>query len=151
MKTATIIRTCALIFLGAGTTCAEPPGGSRQVIARYEARLSKRDHVSKEGKRLKTVAAILQRDREHIFFSNQGVDGEYQEVEDNPDPYFASREHLDEFEAALNRGHIDAAATRTILTATPVVAVTIYRDAGGKVALNVKFVRGGQTVVEEYM
>ena len=149
MKTPKFTLIFAALLLAASALHAEP-AGHREVLARYEARLSKGDHVSSKGKRLTTAAAVLQRDREQVFLSHQGSGaGGSQDLEDNNDPYFVSREHLSEFEAALARGHLDAATAKKIVVGTPLVGVTIYRDASGKVAVDVQFLRGGKTVVEE--
>lgn len=144
------IKTCvfALTLLCAGLASADAADG-RKVLAHYETRLSERDHVSDKGKRLTTAAAVLRRDREHIYDSNRGKKDEFQDLEDVPDPYFVSQERLQSFELALTRGHIDVATTKAILTATPMVDVTVYSDAGGKVSIDVKFLRGGKTVVED--
>ena len=147
MKTCFKACACAAALIAVAAS-AEPAAG-RKVLARYEARLSERDHVSGKGKRLTTVAAVLQRDREHLLDAGQGKKGGFQDLEDMPDTYFVTKARLAEFEQAVARGHTDDATTRAILTATPVVRVTVYGDAGGGVAVGVDYVRGGKTVVEE--
>lgn len=150
MKNATKALVCALLFVGTDAATAAEPADNRKILARYEARLSKHDHVSSKGKRLTTAAAVLQRDREHVFLSNQGSGaGGGQDLEDNLDPYFVSRERLGAYEQALARGHIDAATAKAILKGTPLVSVTVYQDATGQVSVDVKFLRGGEAVVEE--
>lgn len=150
MSRANLLKTCALsVALLCTGLMPSDAAENRKVLAHYETRLSERDHVSSKGKRLTTAAAVLQRDREHIYDSNRGKKNEYQDLEDVPDAYFVSKERLESFEQALARGHIEAATSKAILTATPMVAVTVYSDADGSVSIDVRYVRGGKTVVEE--
>ena len=117
-----------------------------KVLASYEARISKRDHLDQKGKPLKTPAAILRRDRE--LGAPERI-GDW-ELEDNSCDFFNGAEHRKMMEGLLERGHIDAATVKAILNGTPLIKVTLYGTADGKPSyLDVKFLRGGKPVVEE--
>lgn len=121
-------------------------GDAVRVLASYDARISERDHRNRGGKPLKTVAAILRRDRELGAPDRIGN----WELEDNPCDFFNTAEHRSMMESLLEGGHIDASTAKAILNDTPLVKATLYSTADGKaIYLDVKLLQGGKPVVGE--
>lgn len=56
-------------------------------VVTYHARLSEQDHLSTEGKRLKSVAAILSQDRANYHRFHK------RDTNDQGDPFFITRAH----------------------------------------------------------
>jgi hypothetical protein len=91
-----------------------------RVLAEYTARIGPQDHVTSQGVRLDTAAAVLRQDRANYHrFDNA-------DPEDEGDDVFDDAHERARFERLLSRGIARPQTLRAIVNATPLVRVTVY-------------------------
>ena len=97
-----------------------PVPARAQLLAQYTARLGAADHVTSSGTRLDTVAAILRQDRANLHRFGTP------DPEDETDPVFVTAEARAGFERLVARGLVRPEVRRAIISATPLVRVSVY-------------------------
>ena len=119
----------------AGAGNDEPNGGEQDggdtLLESYVAVLSNRDHLNSKGGRLENAAAIIRQDRANFHKLGKRDEG------DENDSFFANANNRESLDQLLNRGHAKASTLRAIVKGTPTVTVSIFRNAAGRIYVNV--------------
>ncbi len=105
--------------------------GGDTLLESYVAVLSEQDHLNSKGGRLDNAAAIIRQDRANYHKFNIRDDG------DQNDSFFANANNRDTLEQLLKGGTSNAASLRAIVNGTPTVTVSIFRNAAGRIYVNV--------------
>ena len=89
------------------------PCYAQQLLERYQAFLSERDHLNSNGQRLTTAASIIRQDRAN--FHRFGI----RDPGDENDSYFADGKNRAALERLLNRAQADPETVSRIVNGTP--------------------------------
>lgn len=111
------MRALTLIVLLLSSTPAMAQG---RVLAEYVARIGPQDHVTSQGVRLDTAAAVLRQDRANYHRFDMA------DPEDEGDDVFDDAHERARFERLLSRGIARPPTLRAIVNDTPLVRVTVY-------------------------
>jgi hypothetical protein len=101
------------------------PGRAQQLLERYVAQLSERDHFNSSGQRLTTAAAIIRQDRAN--FHRFGL----RDPADEDDTFFADEGNRAALERLLERGRAEPGVIARIVNGTPVVRVEVWQGGAG--------------------
>ncbi len=115
------LLACAAVL---GLSLAAAPASAAELIASYNAWLSKADHYNSNGQRLTSAAAIIRQDRAN--FHKFGI----QDAGDESDTYFNNLNNRAILEQMLNDGTSDPSALREIVNKVNgvMIHVEIYRS-----------------------
>ena len=89
----------------------------------YIARISRKDHYNKWGKKLTKVADILQQDRANFYKFNKN------DIEDFADVFFFKKENRFKIRKMLENGYISNKTAYQIINGTPLIKVDIYKNS----------------------
>jgi S1-C subfamily serine protease len=112
---------CAIVF-------ASQPSWAQQLVERYEAFLSERDHFNSNGQRLTTAAAIIRQDRANYHRFGLRDPG------DEDDRFFADMNNRATLERLLERGRVDPGVISRIVNENVIVRVEVYTGPRGPFA-----------------
>jgi S1-C subfamily serine protease len=113
-----IVALCSLLL-------SVDAGQAQQLIERYEALLSERDHFNSSGQRISSAAAIIRQDRANFHRFN------IRDKEDETDGYFADTHNREPLEALLSRGQSTPEVIDRIVNGTPLIRVEVWRANSG--------------------
>jgi hypothetical protein len=117
-RLAVVITLCATIF-------AAYPSKAQQLLERYQALLSDRDHFNSSGQRLTSAAAIIRQDRAN--YHRFGL----RDAEDENDRFFANATNRAALEKLLERGRAEPGVISAIVNGTPIITVEVWRGNAG--------------------
>src|ERR1700719_3596036 len=118
MRTLLLVLVAAM--LGTGPVRHADAQILGQLVESYSARLSPRDHYNSNGERLRSAAAIIRQDRANYYVYG------LRDSEDEPDPYFSSKNNRARLEEMLENGRTTPDAIDRIVNGTPLIRVDIY-------------------------
>jgi predicted aspartyl protease len=98
---------------------------AQQLLERYQALLSERDHFNSSGQRLTSAAAIIRQDRAN--FHRYGL----RDQADESDSYFFDADNRAALERLLERGRAEPGVISRIVNGTPLVRVEVWRGNAG--------------------
>jgi hypothetical protein len=113
------LLACAAVL---GLSLAAAPASAAELIASYNAWLSRADHYNSQGQRLTSAAAIIRQDRAN--FHKYGI----QDPGDESDSYFDNVNNRALLEQMLNDGTSDPGVLRQIVNSNVRIHVDIYRS-----------------------
>ena len=113
------LLACAAVL---GMSMAAVPASAAELIASYNAWLSRADHYNSQGQRLTSAAAIIRQDRAN--FHKYGI----QDSGDENDSYFDNVNNRALLEQLLNDGTSDPGVLRQIVNNNVMIHVDIYRS-----------------------
>jgi hypothetical protein len=120
------MRKILMFAVVVGITVLElRPSQAQQLLERYQALLSERDHFSSSGQRLTTAAAIIRQDRAN--FHRFGI----RDPEDETDKFFADADNRAALERLLAGGTSEQGTVLQIVNGTPLVRVEVWRGNAG--------------------
>ena len=114
--------------------------GSGKILTSYTAELSYKDHFGARGQRLRSVGAIIRRDRENFsnYASSTGRRSDFTHKQlknrdrlDTWGRFTTSRRDQEALERLVNDGYVSARDRDIILNDYPLVRVTIYNGNSG--------------------
>src|ERR1700693_6465061 len=117
MRTTTLLLVLISAVLSAGPIQSAHAQNLGNFIESYTARLSARDHYNSNGQRLKSAAAIIRQDRANFYVYG------LRDSEDEPDPYFSSKDNRARLEEMLENGQTTPDAIDRIVNGTPLIRV----------------------------
>jgi hypothetical protein len=120
MRQTTFLFLLIGAFLSACLIRSTQAQGLGAYVESYTARLSARDHYNSNGQRLKSAAAIIRQDRANFYVYG------LRDSEDEPDPYFSSKDNRARLEEMLENGRTTPDAIDRIVNGTPLIRVDIY-------------------------
>ena len=120
MKQTAFLFVLVAAFVSGGLLCTGHAQGLGAYIETYTARLSERDHYNSNGERLRSAAAIIRQDRANYYVYG------LRDSEDEPDPYFSSKNNRARLEEMLENGRTTPDAIDRIVNGTPLIRVDIY-------------------------
>jgi hypothetical protein len=121
MKRTTFLLLALIVaFSSVGSVRTVQAQGLGNYVETYTARLSPRDHYNSNGVRLQSAAAIIRQDRANYYVYG------LRDSEDEPDPYFSSKNNRARLEEMLENGRTTPDAIDRIVNGTPLIRVDIY-------------------------
>jgi hypothetical protein len=120
MRRTTFFLVLITAFLSAVALHTAQAQGLGNYVETYTARLSARDHYNSNGVRLRSAAAIIRQDRANFYVYG------LRDSEDEPDPYFSSKNNRARLEELLENGRTTPDAIDRIANGTPLIRVDIY-------------------------
>jgi hypothetical protein len=121
MKRTTFLLLALIVaFSSGGSVRTVQAQGLGNYVETYTARLSPRDHYNSNGVRLQSAAAIIRQDRANYYVYG------LRDSEDEPDPYFSSKNNRARLEEMLENGRTTPDAIDRIVNGTPLIRVDIY-------------------------
>ena len=107
------------------TALGSCPGEAQQLLERYQALLSERDHFNSSGQRLTTAAAIIRQDRANYHLFGLRDPG------DEDDRIFANVDNRAALERMLERGRSGPGVVSRIVNGAPFVRVEVWSAHDG--------------------
>jgi len=101
------------------------PSQAQQLLERYQALLSERDHFNSSGQRLTTAAAVIRQDRANFHLFGLRDPG------DENDRIFANVDNRAALERMLDRGRSGPGVIDRIVSGTPFVRVEVWSGRDG--------------------
>jgi hypothetical protein len=120
MRRTTFLLVLIAAFFSVAALQTAKAQGLGNYVETYTARLSPRDHYNSNGVRLRNAAAIIRQDRANFYV--YGI----RDSEDEPDPYFSSKDNRARLEEMLENGRTTPEAIDRIVNGTPLIRVDIY-------------------------
>jgi hypothetical protein len=120
MRRTTVLLVLIAAFFSVAALQTVKAQGLGNYVETYTARLSPRDHYNSNGVRLRNAAAIIRQDRANFYV--YGI----RDSEDEPDPYFSSKDNRARLEEMLENGRTTPEAIDRIVNGTPLIRVDIY-------------------------
>jgi hypothetical protein len=119
-RTTFLLLALIAAFSSGGSVWTVQAQGLGNYVETYTARLSPRDHYNSNGVRLQSAAAIIRQDRANYYVYG------LRDSEDEPDPYFSSKNNRARLEEMLENGRTTPDAIDRIVNGTPLIRVDIY-------------------------
>jgi hypothetical protein len=120
MRRTTFLLALIAAFLSGVSVQTARAQGLGDYVETYTALLSPRDHYNSNGVRLRSAAAIIRQDRANFYVYG------LRDSEDEPDPYFSSKNNRARLEDMLENGRTTPDAIDRIVNGTPLIRVEIY-------------------------
>lgn len=114
--------TAALAAMFAAVAAAPAAAKQDQMLERYCAQLSARDHFNSNGQRLTTAAAIIRQDRANYHKFGKRDPG------DQSDSFFRVAANRARLEALIAEGESEPSALRRVVNGEPRICVEVYED-----------------------